>query len=59
MIHQKNAGRKDDEGDEKESDILEYELLLEKQRNGPTGIVNVRFLRRFTKFVNPAWEEVE
>ena len=28
------------------------ELLLAKQRNGPTGRVNLVFLREFTKFEN-------
>jgi len=63
LIHQKDVEKEyeqeTDEETSKSSDILEYELLLEKQRNGPTGIINVRFLKRFTKFVNPAWEEIE
>jgi replicative DNA helicase len=28
------------------------ELLLAKQRNGPTGRVNLVFLKEFTKFEN-------
>lgn len=30
------------------------ELILAKQRNGPTGKVNLVFLREYTKFENPA-----
>ena len=30
------------------------ELILSKQRNGPTGRVNLIFLREYTKFENPA-----
>jgi replicative DNA helicase len=30
------------------------ELILAKQRNGPTGRVNLVFLREYTKFENPA-----
>jgi replicative DNA helicase len=30
------------------------ELLLSKQRNGPTGKINLVFLREYTKFENPA-----
>ena len=57
LIHHKKK-ENEEEGEEKD-EALDYELLLEKQRNGPTGLVNVRFLKSFTKFVNPAWEEVE
>ena len=46
------------EGDE-EKNTLDYELLLEKQRNGPTGKIDVRFLKKFTKFVNPAQDDIE
>ena len=28
------------------------ELIISKQRNGPTGIVKLAFLRQFTKFEN-------
>lgn len=34
------------------------ELILAKQRNGPTGTVNIRWLGNQTKFVNYAEEEV-
>ncbi len=37
---------------EEESSTLKYELLLEKQRNGPTGKVDVLFHKKYTKFVN-------
>ena len=29
------------------------ELLIAKQRNGPTGIVHLNFASRFTRFDNP------
>jgi replicative DNA helicase len=30
------------------------ELIVAKQRNGPTGVVRLQFIRDFTRFVNPA-----
>lgn len=30
-------------------------LLIEKQRNGPTGIVDLAFIKEFTKFENLEW----
>lgn len=30
------------------------ELIIAKQRNGPTGVVNLNFIKDYTKFENPA-----
>ena len=35
-----------------EEDEGKAEIILAKQRNGPTGIVNVAFISRFTRFEN-------
>ncbi len=48
--------KEEDESDD--SKTLDYELLLEKQRNGPTGKINVRFLKKYTRFENPAHEDI-
>jgi len=36
-----------------ESDRAKSELILAKQRNGPTGTVHLNFVSRFTCFENP------
>ena len=33
------------------------ELIIGKQRNGPVGTVNLNFIRKFTRFVNPEYRE--
>jgi replicative DNA helicase len=34
------------------------ELIIGKQRNGPTGTINLVFIREFTRFENPAFEGI-
>jgi replicative DNA helicase len=36
-----------------EADKAKSEIIIEKQRNGPTGIVYLNFISRFTRFDNP------
>ena len=33
------------------------ELIIGKQRNGPTGKVDLVFIREFTRFGNAVWHE--
>ena len=47
-------GGADADGDEAESEAEQINLLIAKQRNGPTGDVRLTFLKGFTRFENAA-----
>jgi replicative DNA helicase len=36
-----------------EKDRAKSEIIVAKQRNGPTGTVHLNFISRFTRFNNP------
>jgi replicative DNA helicase len=36
-----------------ESDKAKSEIILSKQRNGPTGTVQLNFISKYTRFDNP------
>jgi replicative DNA helicase len=46
--------REDDEAAGEESEALPVNLLLAKQRNGPTGDVHLTFLKQYTRFESAA-----
>jgi replicative DNA helicase len=50
----KPGGGEDEEGGEVDQDALPVNLLIAKQRNGPTGDVHLTFLKGFTRFENAA-----
>ena len=55
LLYKPSAG--DDEensGGTEEHDAVPVNLLIAKQRNGPTGDVNLTFLKSFTRFENAA-----
>lgn len=54
FIHRPNANATDGAGD-----CEDAEIHVAKQRNGPTGIVNVKWFRKWCKFENAAepWQE--
>jgi replicative DNA helicase len=46
----KAAGGEDEDEEAAETDAVPVNLLIAKQRNGPTGDVHLTFLRSFTRF---------
>jgi len=49
--YQKGKGKDEDEGpDEQDLDEIKTVLKIEKQRNGPTGKIDLIFLKKFTRF---------
>jgi len=51
FIHREAYYNRDEEMSE--SDRAKSEIILAKQRNGPTGTVQLNFIARFTRFDNP------
>jgi replicative DNA helicase len=51
FIHREAYYNRDEEMSEK--DRAKSEIIVAKQRNGPTGTVHLNFLSRFTRFNNP------
>jgi len=56
FIHREAYYNRDEEMSE--SDRAKSELIIAKQRNGPTGPVFLNFISRFTRFDNPGEEPV-
>jgi replicative DNA helicase len=53
LLYKPDAGE-DEDGAAVESDGLPVNLLIAKQRNGPTGDVNLTFLKPYTRFESAA-----
>src|SRR5665213_1324869 len=54
LLYKPNAGDDDDGAAAEEADGLPINLLIAKQRNGPTGDVNLTFLKSYTRFESAA-----
>jgi len=54
LLYKPNAGEDDDNVIAEEPEGLPVNLLIAKQRNGPTGDVNLTFLRPYTRFESAA-----
>ena len=53
LLYKPSAGD-DEDGNTEEADGLPVNLLIAKQRNGPTGDVNLTFLKSYTRFESAA-----
>ena len=54
LLYKPNASDEEDGAASEESDGLAVNLLIAKQRNGPTGDVNLTFLKPYTRFESAA-----
>lgn len=50
LLYKPNGGDDDDGNAREEQDAVPVNLLIAKQRNGPTGDVNLTFLKGYTRF---------
>ena len=50
----KPGGGEDEDGAQQEQDAVPVNLLIAKQRNGPTGDVHLTFLKSYTRFESAA-----
>ncbi|HEX3856537.1 MAG TPA: replicative DNA helicase [Verrucomicrobiae bacterium] len=50
LLYKPNTGDDDDGAAVEEADGIPINLLIAKQRNGPTGDVNMTFLKNYTRF---------
>jgi replicative DNA helicase len=54
LLYKPNAGDDEDGAASEEADGLPVNLLIAKQRNGPTGDINLTFLKSYTRFESAA-----
>jgi replicative DNA helicase len=54
LLYKPSSGDEEDSGGAAEEDAVPVNLLIAKQRNGPTGDVNLTFLKSYTRFESAA-----
>src|SRR6185295_17276881 len=54
LLYKPSAGDEDEASAPEEQDGIPVNLLIAKQRNGPTGDVNLTFLKSYTRFESAA-----
>ncbi|MHB1937383.1 MAG: replicative DNA helicase [Acidobacteriaceae bacterium] len=53
FIHRDSYYNRDEEGGEDAESKNQAEIIIAKQRNGPTGVVHLMYMPEFTRFENP------
>ena len=59
LLYRTKAKDEDDNSGEADQDAIPLKLLIAKQRNGPTGEVDLTFLKSYTRFESAAKVEPE
>ena len=54
LLYKPSSGDDEDGGERDEQEAVAVNLLIAKQRNGPTGDVNLTFLKPYTRFESAA-----
>jgi replicative DNA helicase len=54
LLYKPSSGDDEESGNAAEEDAVPVNLLIAKQRNGPTGDVNLTFLKSYTRFESAA-----
>ena len=54
LLYKANTGEDEDGPPPEEADGVPVNLLIAKQRNGPTGDINLTFLKTYTRFETAA-----
>jgi replicative DNA helicase len=54
LLYRPSSGDDEESGSAAEEDAIPLNLLIAKQRNGPTGDVNLTFLKSYTRFESAA-----
>jgi len=54
LLYKPSRGEEDEPATQAESDAVPVNLLIAKQRNGPTGDVHLTFLKGYTRFESAA-----
>ena len=54
LLYRPSSGDDEESGSGAEEDAIPMNLLIAKQRNGPTGDVNLTFLKSYTRFESAA-----
>lgn len=54
LLYKPEEGKEDDEGQPQDQEAIPVNLLIAKQRNGPTGDVHLTFFKGYTRFESAA-----